>query len=267
MDKETPSTPILPNLSAKKRTAAKGNPLLVVAIYSWTLPIVILVTFLIGFLLGYFMRTSTTSVQAFRPTPVEDQNALAQNENQRGQIMKLIASQTNHYIGNQQAPVQMYEFSDFRCPYCAKYNLETGKRIFSKYVEQGKVYLGFVHLAILGEESVQAALASECAAEQQKFWEYHELLFAQREGGKNPDYSTENLIALAQELKLDVPSFSECLKSGRYTSSVLQQTQFARQLGLSSTPSFVINGKVIIGAQAYEVFEGIIEEELNQKTQ
>jgi protein-disulfide isomerase len=267
MDKESPNKPLFTEMLGKKRRSAGGQPLFVLAVYSWTFPIAILLAFIAGVLLGYFVRADSNPGQAVQPTVAQTQNNTAQNEGSRQQILALLAEQTKNYIGNEQAPVRMYEFSDFRCPYCARYNLDTGKKIFTKYVDTGKVYLGFVHLAILGEDSVRAALASECAAEQQKFWEYHELLFAQRQGGQNPDYSNENLKTLAQQLDLDIKAFSECLDSGRYTSTVLQQTQFARQMGLTSTPSFLINGKVIIGAQPYEVFEGVIEEALRESEQ
>jgi protein-disulfide isomerase len=267
MDKESHTTPLLPEMSNKKRRSASGQPLFVLAVYSWTFPIAILIAFIAGIFLGYFVRPGSNPGQAAQPTDVQNQNNTAQNEASRQQMLALLAEQTRNTIGNEQAPVRMYEFSDFRCPYCARYNLDTGKKIFSKYVDTGKVYLGFVHLAILGEDSVRVALASECAAEQQRFWEYHDLLFAQRQGGQNPDYSNENLKSLAQQLNLDIKAFSECLDSGRYTSTVLQQTQFARQIGLTSTPSFLINGKAIIGAQPYEVFEDVIEEALKESAQ
>ncbi|MCX8063345.1 MAG: DsbA family protein [Anaerolineales bacterium] len=267
MDKESPTSTLSNDIFSKKRRLATGKPLFVLTVYTWTFPIVILITFIAGFLLGYYLRQPTNPSQAALPTAAAGKNTTDQNQNTRQQVLELLANQTKNYIGNEQASVRMYEFSDFRCPYCAKYNLETGKKIFSKYIDQGKVYLGFVHLAILGEDSVRAALASECAAEQGKFWEYHELLFAQRQGGNTPDYSNENLKALAQQLELNLEAFSECLDTGRYTATVVQQTQFARQLGLTSTPSFLINGKAIIGAQPYEVFEGIIEEALKQTSQ
>ncbi len=267
MNKEAPDTTLIPETPNKKRRSASGQPLFVLAVYSWTFPIAILIAFIAGIFLGYFVRSGSNPGTAAQPTAAQNQNNTTQNDSSRQQMLALLAEQTRNYIGNEQAPVRMYEFSDFRCPYCARYNLDTGKKIFSTYVDTGKVYLGFVHLAILGEDSVRAALASECAAEQQKFWEYHELLFAQRQGGQNPDYSNENLKALAQQLGLDLKVFSECLDSGRYTSIVLQQTQFARQLGLTSTPSFLISGRAIIGAQPYEVFEGVIEQALKESAQ
>ncbi|PWH16025.1 MAG: hypothetical protein DDG59_10230 [Anaerolineae bacterium] len=267
MDKETSNTPLLPEIPKKKRQPASGKPLFVLAVYSWTFPIIIILTFTVGFLLGYSVRSGSNLAQAVRPTVAQSQNNSAQNESSRQQMLALLANQTKNYIGNEQAAVRMYEFSDFRCPYCARYNLDTGKKIFTNYIDTGKVYLGFIHLAILGEDSVRAAIASECAAEQEKFWEYHNLLFALRQGGNNPDYSSETLKGLAKELNLDIEAFSECLDTARYSATVLQQTQFARQLGLTSTPSFLINGKAVIGAQPYEVFEGIIEEALKDSAQ
>lgn len=264
MDEKLPKLPILPEISNKKRRSTSGQPLFVLAVYSWTFPVVLLIAFIAGIFLGYFVRSDSNPGRVAQPTVAQNQGNTPQNESPRQQMLTLLAEQTRNYIGNEEAAVRMYEFSDFRCPYCARYNLDTGKKIFSKYVDTGKVYLGFVHLAILGDDSVRAALASECAAEQQKFWEYHDLLFTQRQGGQNPDYSSKNLKALAEQLNLNIKAFSECLDSGRYTATVLQQTQFANQMGLTSTPSFLINGKAIIGAQPYEVFEGVIEEALRE---
>lgn len=152
MDKETPTSVTLSDFTSKKRRLTAGQPLLVLAIYSWSLPIILFVVFLIGFLIGYFLRPVTHSTQAARPTSAANQATAGSSEQSRQQIMALIAAQTSNYIGNERAPVRMYEFSDFRCPYCAKYNLETGKKIFANYINTGKVYLGFIHLAILGED-------------------------------------------------------------------------------------------------------------------
>ena len=130
-------------------------------------------------------------------------------------------------------------------------------------MNNGKVRLGYLHFAFLGEESQWAAEASECAAEQDKFWEYHDLLFARQSGENRGAFSKENLKKFAEEMDLDQKQFAECLDSGKYASLVSGQTSFAQQLGVQSTPSFIVNDQPLVGAQPFEAFQKLIEVDLN----
>ena len=123
---------------------------------------------------------------------------------------------------------------------------------------------GYWQFAFLGDESKWAAEASECAAEQDKFWEYHDYLFEHHAGENQGTFSKENLKKFAVELGLDSAKFDECLDSGRYTSQVEQDTQFASQLGVQSTPTFIVNGKPVVGGQPFETFKTMIESFINQ---
>jgi protein-disulfide isomerase len=120
--------------------------------------------------------------------------------------------------------------------------------------------MGYFHFPFLGEESVISAEASECAGDQDKFWEYHDLLFKSQAGENQGGFSNEKLKALAKELGLDTQTFDECLDSGKYKSAVEQQSNFARQLGVQSTPSFIINGTPLVGAQPFEAFQQLFEQ-------
>ncbi|MCA9904925.1 MAG: thioredoxin domain-containing protein [Anaerolineae bacterium] len=127
-------------------------------------------------------------------------------------------------------------------------------------MDTGKVRFGYIHFAFLGEESVWAGAATECAAEQDQFWAYHDLLF---EKGENQGaYSKENLKQYAIELNLDSEQFNECLDSGRGDALVEQDNNFSRQLGVGSTPTFALNGRALQGALPFETFQAVIEEEL-----
>jgi protein-disulfide isomerase len=119
--------------------------------------------------------------------------------------------------------------------------------------------MGYFHYAFLGEESLWAAEASECAADQDKFWEYHDYLFTHQNGENQGAFSKDNLKAFAAELKLDTEAFNECMDSGKYTQAVQEMSQIARQLGVQSTPSFAINGQAVVGAQPFDTFQQIIE--------
>jgi protein-disulfide isomerase len=122
------------------------------------------------------------------------------------------------------------------------------------------VRFGYQHFAFLGSESQWAGEASECAADQGAFWEYHDKLFDSQSGENRGAFNKENLKRFATELGLDSEAFDECLDSGKYTSIVQDETRAAQSLGVRSTPAFLINGKPVIGAQPFEVFEQYIEE-------
>jgi len=124
------------------------------------------------------------------------------------------------------------------------------------------VRIGYWHFAFLGEESQWAAEASECAADQEAFWEYHDYLFETHRGENQGAFSKENLKGFAEELGLDTVTFNECLDSGKYIQVVQSETTAGQQLGVQSTPTFLVNGQPVVGAQSFEVFEQVIENSL-----
>jgi hypothetical protein len=129
------------------------------------------------------------------------------------------------------------------------------------YVNKGKVRFVYKHFAILGPESTRAAEASECAAEQDKFWEYHDLVFADQLSSRST-LSADQLTSLAAEIGLDTTVFRRCLDSGRYSSQIRQESLSVQSMGVRGTPAFLLNGVFISGAQPFEVFQQVIEEQL-----
>jgi len=163
--------------------------------------------------------------------------------------------------GAEGAPISIIEFSDFQCSYCRKFWKETLPRLEAEYVKPGKIRFVYRHLAILGEQSVSAGQAAECAREQGKFLEYHDRLFA----SQGPfAFTMGNLKHYAKELGLDTATFNYCLDSGKYSQKVDAETGVGKMLGLRGTPSFFINGRPLIGAQPYEAFQLLIEDELEK---
>ena len=126
------------------------------------------------------------------------------------------------------------------------------------------VRFGYQHIIILGPESQLAAEASECAADQDAFWVYHDQLFEAQEGKNLGSYSKDNLKRYAAELGLEIESFNACLDSGNYSQTVQEESRMAARLGIRSTPSFLINGQPVLGAQPFEVFKQYIEMELGK---
>ncbi len=124
-------------------------------------------------------------------------------------------------------------------------------------METGDVRFGYVHFAFLGEESTTSAAATECAAEQEMFWEYHDALF---EEDNWRQFDNDSLKRVGEELGLDTEQFNECIDSGRMVELVQRDSEFARQLGVRSTPTFVVNGQPVQGALPFEQFQSLIEQ-------
>lgn len=247
----------------------KETPALTIVFHSWATPIIGILMLVVGLLAGYFGRPLITDGRTPTPT-IEEASDLEEDpdialsdderEAQKAILMDTLVGEIRHFQGEADAPVTIIEFSDFQCPYCGDWSAETGKKIKETYIEEGLVRIGYWHFPFLGNPSVIAAEASECAGEQDAFWAYHDYLFGPEVTGKG--LNKENLIEFAAALELDAEAFDECLDSGKHTQFVQGQRGIAQQIGVSSTPSFLINGEPVIGAQAFPVFQEVIEAEL-----
>jgi len=170
-----------------------------------------------------------------------------------------VIARVRHFKGDPNAPVTIVEFSDFQCPFCGRFAAETEPQINSEYVATGRARFGYVHFAFLGQESIWAGEASECANEQNAFWEYHDYLFTHQNGENQGAFTKENLKTFAAALKLDTEAFNTCLDSGKHVATVQNDTQFGQALGARSTPSFLVNGRALVGAQPFSAFQQIVE--------
>jgi len=164
--------------------------------------------------------------------------------------------------GNDKAPITLIEFSDFQCSFCRKFWQTTLPQIEKKYISTGKVKFVYRHFAILGKPSMAAAQAAECAGEQGKFWEYHDKLFA---SAASPlAFTNGRLKGYAKELGLKSRDFNQCLDSGKHLKKVEGETATGGFLGARGTPAFFLNGKLLVGAQPFQVFEAAIEKDLKK---
>lgn len=159
--------------------------------------------------------------------------------------------------GSAQAPVTIVEFSDFQCPYCAR-SQAVLQQIRATYGDS--VRFVFKQLPLdMHRDARRAAEASLCAADQGKFWELHDWMFSQ------PNQLAEaQLIEQAGALGLDVERFKQCLTGGEKAALVNRDVQAAQELGISGTPAFVINGRMVMGAQPFEAFKEVIDDELGR---
>ncbi len=154
-------------------------------------------------------------------------------------------------IGRDDAPVKITAFEDFQCPFCLKFTAEQEGEIIEQFVKTGRVQLEYQHYPILGTESVRAALASQCAADQDKFWQYHNRLFleqakADQVGNEKLNvgrFSDDKLKQYASELGLDTASFNACFDGNEHLDLITNQQRTAQQFGITGTPGFLVNGQ------------------------
>ena len=129
-----------------------------------------------------------------------------------------------------------------------------------RYINDGTLRLEWHDFPYLGQESFRAAVAARAAQEQGKFWEYHDILYQNQKAENSGAFSDENLVAFAEEAGLDVERFEEALESGEYEEVVEEDFREAQEAGIQGTPSFMINGRTLVGAQPLETFARAIEE-------
>ena len=162
-------------------------------------------------------------------------------------------------MGDPNAPVKIIEYADFQCPFCVRYWQDTEPQIISAYVATGKVFYEYRSVgAFLGPDSASAAEAAYCAGDQGKFWEYHDLLFANWTGENVGDFAPAKLRQYASAAGLDLNKFDDCLSRGLHADQVQQDVTDAQADGVRATPSFLVNGKLLEGAQPFDVFQQAI---------
>jgi protein-disulfide isomerase len=210
-------------------------------------------------------------------------NQLSDNSSKQvhpADIQQLISNLTTSVIpgatalGKPDAPINIVEFGDYQCPFCARFNAETKDALVSKYVDTGIVRFGFKDLVIndLPKDrlSTLGAEASYCAADQDKYWDYHDEVYRNSRGENTGWVSKESLITFAKNVNMtDISEFTNCLDSHKYSKLVAENDLFAKGLGLASTPTFLIlkdnstRIAAIEGAQPMKVFDDVIGQLLN----
>lgn len=158
-------------------------------------------------------------------------------------------------LGDPNAPITVIEFADFQCIYCSQFALSTQPLLISEFVETGKVRFEWRHFPVLGDASVRAANAATCAHEQGVFWQYANALFGQRTSlGDDATFG-----AIASQLGLDTEAFQTCLDEERYADVVVANRNEGIEAGVEGTPTFLVNGELIVGARPIENWRMIFE--------
>jgi len=157
-------------------------------------------------------------------------------------------------LGKESAPVTVEMFADFECPYCAMWHTQTFPLIKENYINEGKVKLIIRHLPLesIHFNAKNYAIASQCAADQGKFFEYIDLLYSD-------DSSNKDILSYAKDLGLDLEEFEYCINDPATLEVINKDMQRAAKKGIENgTPSFLINGKKLLGALPYSEFENAI---------
>jgi protein-disulfide isomerase len=160
-------------------------------------------------------------------------------------------------LGPENAPVTIIEFSDYQCPFCVKWHQEVFTRLMTDYKDKVRFVYRDFPLYSIHPQAQSAAEAADCAGEQNAYWEFHTALFSGKYGLGNDAYTR-----YAAEIGLNPDKFAQCVSERRYKSEVEADYTAATKLGVNSTPTFYINGRGLIGAQPYEAFKQVIDEEL-----
>jgi protein-disulfide isomerase len=156
--------------------------------------------------------------------------------------------------------VTLVEFTDYQCPYCARHFRTTFDSLIASNPGQLRYVVRNFPVTSLHADAEKAAEAAECAFDQGKFWEYHSALFK-----RSPRLAPDTLKAIAMQLGMNMASFQDCVASGKKESVIRHDMDDARQYGVQGTPTFFINGRIVVGAQPLAVFQGEIDRALQSR--
>lgn len=201
---------------------------------------------------------------------IEVQKSKSQPEQPAPQKVSGDYSDDDAYMGDEDAPIVMIEFSDFQCPYCRSFYNDTLPAIKEKYIDTGKVKFVYRDFPLsFHAGAIPAATASECAREQggdEMYFAMHDKIFdGQNElGAGTVSIENESLVAYAKELGLDMKEFNNCFEADAFKEEIEADIADGQSVGISGTPGFIINGEIVSGAQPFSVFESIFEGELKK---
>lgn len=245
-----------------------------------TNPWMIATIFLCGLIIGFGTgRIGTAPVLTGTQNPPTDNSGPTDNNNPSTNPPSLITAPLNSYnveksldssghysLGNKNSKVKIMEFSDFQCPFCYRYFSATFPQILKDYVATGKVYYSFYNFPLnIHPQAPKAAEASMCAGDQNKYWEYHDLLFANQNVWSGEENDVPIFTNLAKTVGMDTSKFTDCLSKNKYADFVTKDATFGDKKDISGTPTIFVNDQKIVGAQDYTDFKKVLDEQLNKK--
>lgn len=233
---------------------------------------------LAGFLIGRIsvpaeiltQSGETQSVQ-IEEKQTQQQNAGRQAANQTDSSLKPkifetisgVSADDDPYLGLADAPLTIIEFSDYQCLYCKKYASEAFAQIKKDYVDSGKVKYVIRDFPINEHpQAMLAAIVANCANAQNKFWEMHDILFADQDSWSYQNSAVDAFKEFARQINLDENKFASCMENGGFEQEIAKDIADGELYTIGFTPTVFIGDKKIVGAQPYEVFKKVIDSEL-----
>lgn len=200
---------------------------------------------------------TTDRAQTRRP----GQTSRDPGRNPTGDTARFDLSGMGYTVGAADAPIRVVEFSDFGCGYCRRFHLETYPTLHEEYVESGKVRWKYIPF-VLGSfpNASEAAHAGECAIEQGKFPSLRRRLFEDQGEWRAANRPDEVFVRFARDEGLDADRFRTCLEEDRRADRVRQNVELGRRIGVRGTPTFIVQGYPLQGAQPVPVFRQIFEQ-------
>jgi protein-disulfide isomerase len=224
-------------------------------------PLVIIILVIIAFIIGYGRNVIVRNQKA-----KENINSICQGRTLQNKEITDIKP-----LGTANAPILLEVYSDYQCPACANYYVNTIKQVEKDYVDTGKVKLVYKDIAVEKKDiSDLEAQAAHCANDQGKFWEYHDKLMTLRSQTSDPNvYTRYNLEDIAKDTGLDECEFDLCLESGKYTQLVESDTKEAIKQ-IHTIPTSYLNGTMItdtdgnaVGAMSYSSLKTMLDKVLS----
>ncbi|HLF91635.1 MAG TPA: DsbA family protein [Anaerolineales bacterium] len=161
-------------------------------------------------------------------------------------------------LGDPNAPVVVEAFEDFQCPACLSFTQTVEPQLIASYVDTGQVLFIYRHYPFIGQESSAASNASMCANEQDRFWDYHDILFANQTGENIGAFSNRRLQAFAETLGLNMDNFNACFRENRYDDQIKEDKANGLASQVTGTPTIFVNGQ-ILSSFAYPTIQAAIE--------
>ena len=200
-------------------------------------------------------------------TATADANQAAPTVAPPPQVVK-VANGKLPFLGNENAKVTVVEFSDFQCPFCKQYFDNTASQLSDAYIKTGKIkfYYRNYPLTSIHPNAQKAAEAGECANEQGKFWDYHDLLFQDQDtwAPMSAADAVNAFVNYAGQVGMDTDQFKSCLDSDKYKNAVATDTADGNKVQVDGTPTFFVNGYRLVGAQPFSEFQKVIDEQLKK---
>lgn len=171
-------------------------------------------------------------------------------------------------LGRRDAPVVLIEYSDFQCPFCGRFARETERELIRDYVEKGVLRIEWRNFPVFGEESEQAALAGWAAGQQDRFWKFHELAYSEPRERNSGAFTPDRTVDLARRAGVpDLEKFRADMDSSAARKAVTKDQEEGHELGVTSTPAFLVNNTPVLGAQPTATFRDAIDKAAGQNGQ